>query len=373
MDDPIEGPAPQARFVHARGHPAIKEGAHACVSAGNTGALMALARFLLKTLEGIDRPAIAAIMPNRPTATPRCWTWVPTSIARPSTCCSLPCWAAPGGGRGRQGRTQRWACSTSAKKPSRAATSSSAPANCCARPARRPHQLPRQRRRQRHLQGHGGRGRLRRLRRQRDAQDQRRPGLDAVGLHPPGVHPHPFTKLAALVAMPVLKRFKRRVDPRRYNGAALLGLRGLVFKSHGSADAYAFENALARAYDAARNRLLDRVHDRIGRHPANLRSPGGRPPGAPRQNKRHEPQAHGQPFRTALRAHHRHRQLPAAAAPDQRRHGGDAGGAGLETSDAWIVERTGIRARHFADDGVNSSDLALHAARRAACRRPQCR
>ena len=37
-----------------------------------------------------------------------------------------------------------------------------------------------------------------------------------------------------------------------------------MFKSHGSADAYAFEQALARAYDAARNRLLDRVHDRIG-------------------------------------------------------------------------------------------------------------
>ena len=50
---------------------------------------------------------------------------------------------------------------------------------------------------------------------------------------------------------------------RRYNGAALLGLRGLVFKSHGSADAFAFEQALNRAYDAARNRLLDRVHDRI--------------------------------------------------------------------------------------------------------------
>ena len=72
-----------------------------------------------------------------------------------------------------------------------------------------------------------------------------------------------FTKLAAAAAMPVLKHFKARVDPRRYNGAALLGLRGLVFKSHGSADAFAFEQALSRAYDAARNRLLDRVHDRI--------------------------------------------------------------------------------------------------------------
>jgi glycerol-3-phosphate acyltransferase PlsX len=72
-----------------------------------------------------------------------------------------------------------------------------------------------------------------------------------------------MTKLAALVAMPVLRRFQVRVDPRRYNGAALLGLKGLVFKSHGGADAFSFGQALARAHDAARNRLLDGVHDRI--------------------------------------------------------------------------------------------------------------
>jgi glycerol-3-phosphate acyltransferase PlsX len=72
-----------------------------------------------------------------------------------------------------------------------------------------------------------------------------------------------LTKVAALAALPVLGRFKTRVDPRRYNGAALLGLRGLVFKSHGSADAFAFEHALARAHDAAKNGLLDRVQHRI--------------------------------------------------------------------------------------------------------------
>jgi len=60
-----------------------------------------------------------------------------------------------------------------------------------------------------------------------------------------------------------LAAFKRRVDHRRYNGAALLGLKGLVFKSHGSADQLAFEHALARAYDAARNNLLERVQARI--------------------------------------------------------------------------------------------------------------
>ncbi|HEX6019608.1 MAG TPA: phosphate acyltransferase, partial [Burkholderiaceae bacterium] len=72
-----------------------------------------------------------------------------------------------------------------------------------------------------------------------------------------------WTKLTALVALPVLNHFKARVDHRRYSGGALLGLKGLVFKAHGSSDAFAFENALARAYDAARNRLLERVHDRI--------------------------------------------------------------------------------------------------------------
>jgi len=74
---------------------------------------------------------------------------------------------------------------------------------------------------------------------------------------------NPLTKLAALAAWPVINALKRRVDHRRYNGAALLGLRGLVFKSHGSADELAFEHALVRAYDAARNNLLDRVQTRI--------------------------------------------------------------------------------------------------------------
>lgn len=72
-----------------------------------------------------------------------------------------------------------------------------------------------------------------------------------------------FTKMVAIIAYPVLKAFKNRVDHRRYNGAALLGLRGLVFKSHGSADELAFGQALNRAYDAAHNKLLDRVQARI--------------------------------------------------------------------------------------------------------------
>ena len=72
-----------------------------------------------------------------------------------------------------------------------------------------------------------------------------------------------FTKIAGIIAYPALSGFKKLVDHRRHNGAALLGLRGLVFKSHGSADALAFEVALSRAYDAAHHQLLARVERRL--------------------------------------------------------------------------------------------------------------
>jgi glycerol-3-phosphate acyltransferase PlsX len=62
-----------------------------------------------------------------------------------------------------------------------------------------------------------------------------------------------FTMLGALIASSALKAIKSRLNPSRYNGASLLGLRGLVFKSHGGADAYSFEWAIRRAYDAAKN------------------------------------------------------------------------------------------------------------------------
>ncbi len=72
-----------------------------------------------------------------------------------------------------------------------------------------------------------------------------------------------FTKLAGLIAMPVLKAFKRRVDPRRYNGASLLGLKGIVLKSHGSADAFAFLCAIERAAEEARGSMLHHISEHI--------------------------------------------------------------------------------------------------------------
>jgi phosphate acyltransferase len=74
---------------------------------------------------------------------------------------------------------------------------------------------------------------------------------------------NPLTKLAALFAWPVLAAFKRRVDHRRYNGATLLGLRGIVVKSHGSADAFAFRRALERALEEAQNDVIARISRRL--------------------------------------------------------------------------------------------------------------
>ncbi|MBA5635637.1 phosphate acyltransferase PlsX [Duganella sp. LX20W] len=65
-----------------------------------------------------------------------------------------------------------------------------------------------------------------------------------------------LSMLGALLGMGALKAVRNRVNPSRYNGASLLGLRGLVFKSHGGADAYSFEWAIRRAYDAAKNDVL---------------------------------------------------------------------------------------------------------------------
>jgi phosphate acyltransferase len=77
-----------------------------------------------------------------------------------------------------------------------------------------------------------------------------------------------LTRLAALVAYPMLRAFKRRIDPRRYNGATLIGLKGVVVKSHGSADALAFRYALYKAHAEAAHGVLDKIAQRMAAMPA---------------------------------------------------------------------------------------------------------
>ena len=72
-----------------------------------------------------------------------------------------------------------------------------------------------------------------------------------------------LTKLAAIVAMPVLASVRRRLDPRRYNGASLLGLNGIVVKSHGSADTHSFLNAIKIAGIEIENSVPQRISNAI--------------------------------------------------------------------------------------------------------------
>ena len=75
-----------------------------------------------------------------------------------------------------------------------------------------------------------------------------------------------FTRLAGLFALPVIRAFKHKMDPRRFNGATLLGLNGIIIKSHGSADVFAFQQAILRAIEEVRGGLLRRIADQVHRH-----------------------------------------------------------------------------------------------------------
>ena len=243
------------------GAPAL---AHACVSAGNTGALMAVARYLLKTLDGIDRPAIATVMPNQ---TGGYTTVLDLGANVDCTAEHLLQFAVMG--------SALVSAVDGKDEPSVGLLNIGEEAIKGSETIKRAGELLRQAAAAGHMNFYGN----------VEGNDIFKGTTDLVvcdgfvgnvalktaeGLATmiSTIIKEEFgrnwlTKAAAVLAMPVLKRFKGRVDHRRFNGAALLGLRGLVFKSHGSADAFAFEQALNRAYDAARNRLLDRVHDRI--------------------------------------------------------------------------------------------------------------
>ena len=81
-----------------------------------------------------------------------------------------------------------------------------------------------------------------------------------------------LTKFAGIIAMPVINAFKGRVDHRQYNGASLLGLRGIVIKSHGSADKLAYIAAIKRAVDEVRGGTLRRISDRVAELSHNTKS-----------------------------------------------------------------------------------------------------
>ncbi len=72
-----------------------------------------------------------------------------------------------------------------------------------------------------------------------------------------------LSRLAGLLAWPVLNRFKNRVDPRRYNGASMLGLTGIVIKSHGGADVFSYANAIEIALLEVEKSVPEHIRERM--------------------------------------------------------------------------------------------------------------
>ncbi len=265
----------------------VKDGAvDVAVSAGNTGALMAIARYVLKTLEGIDRPAIATQLPN---AKGGATTVLDLGANVDCTEDHLLQFAVMG--------SALVSAVSGLATPSVGLLNIGEEAIKGSETIKKAGELLRAASQAGDLNFYGN----------VEGNDIFKGTTDIVvcdgfvgnvalkaseglasmigGFIKAEFSRNVFTMAAAVVAAPVLSAFKKRVDHRRYNGAALLGLRGLVFKSHGSADAFAFERALDRAYDAALNNLLGKVKARIA-HAAPLLAPAAAPE-LPLQNPVH--------------------------------------------------------------------------------------
>ena len=239
----------------------VKSGeAHACVSAGNTGALMAISRFVLKTLPAIDRPAIATVLPNMRGG----YTYVLDLGA------NVDCTPEQLMQFGVMG-AMLVAAVEHKERPSVGLLNIGIEDIKGNDTVKQAADLLR-------ASGLNFHGNV-------EGDDIYKGTVDVVVCDgfvgnsvlkaSEGVanmivaflrqefSRNPWRKLSALIAMPVLKALRARMDPGRYNGASLLGLKGVVIKSHGSADQYAFGQALKRAAEEVRNDVVRRITDQM--------------------------------------------------------------------------------------------------------------
>lgn len=238
----------------------VKSGeAHACVSAGNTGALMATARFVLKMLPGIDRPAIAATLPSQKGVT----YMLDLGANADCTAEHLLQFAIMG--------AMLVSCVEHKERPSVGLLNIGSEDIKGNEVVKEAGELLRAS----HLNFYGN----------IEGNDIYKGTTDLVvcdgfvgnvalktseGLAQmmsrflmQEFKRNWLTKLMALASMPVLKAFKRRLDPRRYNGASFLGLRGIVVKSHGGADTFSFQHAIDTAIEEARSGVLRRITEQL--------------------------------------------------------------------------------------------------------------
>jgi glycerol-3-phosphate acyltransferase PlsX len=238
----------------------VKEGAaDAIVSAGNTGALMATGRFVLRMLPGIDRPAIASFLPNQK------GTSCMLDLGANADCTShhLTQFAIMG--------SILSSVISKKKKPSVGLLNIGSESIKGNEVTKETYELLKKS----HLNFYGnvegndifkgttdvvvcdgfvGNISL------KTTEGLAKMFADFLGQE---FKKNIGTKFLALFALPVLKAFKKRLDPRRYNGAAFLGINGIVVKSHGSADAFSFEHALMTAYEEANSNMIAKISKQL--------------------------------------------------------------------------------------------------------------
>jgi glycerol-3-phosphate acyltransferase PlsX len=258
MDDPVEVALRRKKDSSMRvAAQSVKDGAaDACVSAGNTGAWMAISRYVLKTIPGIDRPAIASALPTQSGGT--------TTVLDLGA--NVDCSA--------EHLLQFAIMGSALAQVGKAGPTPSVGLLNIGEETIKGNEIVKQAAellRKSSLNFYGN----------VEGDDVFKGTVDVVvcdgfvgnialktaegisrlfgNMLREEFKRNLLTRAMALVAMPVLNRFRQRLDNRRYNGAALLGLRGVVIKSHGSADAFAFGFALQRAREAVVHGLLERM------------------------------------------------------------------------------------------------------------------
>jgi len=243
----------------------VKKGtAEACVSAGNTGALMAISRFVLKTLPGVDRPAIATQLPTMTGVT----TVLDLGANVNCTPEQLMQFAVMG--------TALVSAVDGIERPTVGLLNIGEEDIKGTEAVKETSELLR-------TSGLNFHGNIEGNDIYKGTTDvvvcdgfvgnvalKASEGLVAMLYHiiKAEFRRNPLTWIAALVAYPVLRQLKRRFDPRRHNGATLVGLKGVVVKSHGSADAFAFKQALKKAYTEVANGVLDKITQHMAAIPA---------------------------------------------------------------------------------------------------------
>jgi glycerol-3-phosphate acyltransferase PlsX len=248
----------------------VKDGtAQACVSAGNTGALMAISRFVLKTLPGIDRPAIASQLPTRQGVT----TALDLGANVDCTPEQLLQFAVMG--------SALVAAVEGIERPSVGLLNIGEEDIKGNDVVKRAAELLKAS----GLNFHGNvegtdiyQGTTNVIVCDGFVGNVALKTSEGLAQMLADYLREEFTRNAwrrvlAVFALPMLRSFKRRVDPRRYNGATLIGLKGVVIKSHGGADALAFRYALRKAHAEVVNGVLERIAQRLAATPESLPGP----------------------------------------------------------------------------------------------------